>query len=186
VHDARPVGPGAVAAFVALRLVEVAALALIGVELARSALALAVEDGAELADLGWWTVLSDVAIVAAVVTGGAVLAAGVLLARWASAAGPNVRTLALDPRRWLRSSERVVGRLVLVVGLLVAWWVAPSGPERIDRAVDLGLGVLTAAALVVLASAAQRLLLTVTTTELQQAELLTRIESAAALRPRHR
>jgi hypothetical protein len=186
VHDTRPVGPGAAAAFAALRLVELASLLVIGVGLARSALALAVEDGAELTDLGWWTALGDLATVAVLLTGSAVLGAAVLLARWAAAAGHNVRTLALDPRRWLRSSERVVGRLALVAALLGAWWVAPGGPERIDRAADLGLGVLSAAALVLLAAAAQRLLVTVTTTELHQAELLTRIESAAALRPRHR
>jgi hypothetical protein len=185
-HDARPVGPGAVAAYLGLRLVQLAGLAVVGIGLARAALALAVDDPAELDDLGWWSALGDVAVVAVLFGAATVGVAAVLLARWATAAGHNLRVLALDPRRWLRSGERVVGRAVLAVGLLLAWWIAPAGPERIDRAVDLGLGVAAAAAVVVLATAVQRLLATVTTTELRQADLLIRIESASALRPRHR
>jgi hypothetical protein len=185
-HDARPIGPGAVAAYVALRLVQLAGLAVIGIGVARAALALAVDDADELADLGWWSALSDLAVVAVTIAAATVVGAGVLLSRWATAAGHNLRVLALDPRRWVRSGERVVSRAVLAVALLLAWWIAPAGPERIDRAVDLGLGVAAAAAVVVLAGAAQRLLATVTTTELQQADLLTRIESATVARPRHR
>lgn len=189
VHDTRPVGPGAVAAHLALRLVMWTGVVALGVALTRAVLALAVDDAddaSELTDLGWWTALSDLAVVAVVLTGGAVVASAVFLVRWASAAGHNVQALALDPRRWLRSSERVAARTVLAVALVVAWGIAPSGPERADRAIDLALGGAVAIAVVLLAAAVQRLLVSVTTTELQRAELLTRIESAAALRPRHR
>lgn len=186
VHDARPVGPGAAAALVGLRLVELAALVVVGVDLARAALSLAVDDPEELGRLGWWGVLADLSTIAVIAVIGTVVAAAVLLVRWAAAAGHNLRVLALDPRRWVRSGERVAGRGALVVALLLAWVIAPSGPGRVDRAVDLGLGVCAAVALVLLAAAAQRLLVAVTTTELHRAELLARIESAAAARPRHR
>ena len=80
----------------------------------------------------------------------------------------------------------MASRLVLFVGLAAAWWIAPAGPERVDRALDLGLAVLAAVALVILAGAAQRLLVAVTTVELHRAEILTRIESASVDRPRSR
>ena len=186
VRATRPVGPGAAAAHTALRLVELAALAVVAISLARAALSLAVADGTELEDLGWWTVLNAIAVAGVVVAGGAVVAAVVLLTGWAAAAGHNVRALALDGRRWIRGSEQVAGRVVLVVGLLIAWGLAPDGPDRADRAIDLGLAVLAAAALVLLAGAAQRLLVSVTTIELQRAETLARIESATVERPRSR
>jgi hypothetical protein len=186
VRAARPVGPGAAAAHTGLRLVELAALVVAAVGLARATLALVVDDGRELHDLGWWDALSALAVGGLLLAGATLVAAAVLLARWAAAAGRNVRALALDVRRWVRGGEQVLGRLLVFLGLVLAWWVAPAGPERSDRAIDLGLGVLAAVALVMVAGAAQRLLVSITTVELHRAETLARIESATTARPRGR
>lgn len=186
VHAAKPIGPGAAAAHSALRIVELAGLAVAAIGVVRAGLAVAVDDGTELRDLGWWNGLSAVAVVGVVVAGGTTAGAVVLILRWAAAAGHNLGALALDVRRWVRRGEQVVARLVVLVGLVVAWWIVPSGPDRADRALDLGLAVFAAVALVMVAGAAQRLLASVTTVELHRAETLARMESASADRPRSR
>lgn len=182
----RPVGPGAVLAWRALRLLAVLAVVAAGVEVGRVVLAAAVHDEARLVVERSWLVLADLAsVVFVALAAGAVIAVLLVLA-WVPAAIDNLRSLDLDRHRFRSVVDQAALRTGLVVAAAALWWWVPNGPERLDRTIDLALGALTAGGVVVAAGAVQRLLVTVTATELQRAEWLLRVDAATAPRPRGR
>jgi hypothetical protein len=182
----RDTTPLAVRLVESLRLARLAFAALGVVALARLGFALAAEDAAELADLGWWDTLEDTAKVLAVVTGATLLLVASCGLLWAQPAIANLRTLALrlhpPPGRRFRHVALVAA--AAVAGGTWAWRDHPLAEERTTALVVLAVAAVGFA----LTTSVRPAIAAITLVERQRAELIARIEAAGgrsgATRPR--
>jgi len=186
VAPADPAGQLAALATLMLRMVVLGAIATAAVQATRLVLVATVGDPVDLDSSSAWDTATSLADVAVAATAAATMAAVVLVVGWAAVAGENVRALALDTRGWGPSIRRVALLAGAVVALAVAWGRLPGEPAQSDQLAELAAAFATAATLAVAASAMERLLIAVTARELEEAELLLRIEAASIDRPRSR